>query len=64
VQTELLLDGGGSHIAVVGAFVAPLAPGDHVVKLHGVLTGAAYIAGNGMASNAEITYAVHVVAAQ
>jgi hypothetical protein len=40
VTTPPLLDGGGTHILTVGAFVTPLSPGHHVVQIGGEISGA------------------------
>jgi probable HAF family extracellular repeat protein len=39
VSTPPLLDGGGSHIITVGAFLTPLSPGTHTVTISGVFAG-------------------------
>jgi hypothetical protein len=64
VATPPLLDGGGSHFIVIGAFVGPLAPGDHVVVMKGKTDGAAISALGYASIEATATYQVHVVAAE
>lgn len=39
VQTPPLLDGGGTHMVTLGAFLRPLAPGTHTVRITGGLYG-------------------------
>jgi len=39
VATPPLLDGGGSHIITVGAFLTPLSPGTHTVAISGQFSG-------------------------
>lgn len=39
VTTAPLLDGGGTHILTVGAFLSPLTPGRHTVSVNGGLFG-------------------------
>jgi len=39
VQTPPLLDGGGTHIITVGAFLTPLTPGTHTVTIAGEFSG-------------------------
>jgi hypothetical protein len=40
VTTPPLLDGGGTHINTIGAFLSPLTPGQHVVSFVGTISGA------------------------
>jgi hypothetical protein len=35
VETEPLLDGGGTHMITIGAFVSPMAPSPHTVRITG-----------------------------
>jgi hypothetical protein len=35
VKTPVLPDGGGTHIITLGAFIKPLPPGDHTVRISG-----------------------------
>ena len=35
MTTPPLLDGGGTHIITIGAFLAPMPPGEHVVRIRG-----------------------------
>jgi hypothetical protein len=35
VETEPLLDGGGTHMITIGAFVSPMEPGRHTVRITG-----------------------------
>jgi hypothetical protein len=59
VQTNPpLLDGGGTHIYILGAFVTPLPLGPHIIKVHGELDGAAL---GGSPFTEDITYHVLVV---
>jgi hypothetical protein len=56
-----LLDGGGSHYLQIGAFLSPLSPGTHTVKIRGIFDGAA-LAGVflGGVDSFENTYTVTV----
>ena len=61
VQTPPLLDGGGSHIITVGAFLTPLSPGTHTVAISGEFSGVLFQQATGL--NFEqfaITYNVTV----
>jgi hypothetical protein len=40
VETPPLLDGGGTHIITLGAFLGPLTPGSHTVRIKGGYFGA------------------------
>jgi hypothetical protein len=62
VFAPALLDGGGSHIIQIGAFLGPLSPGTHTVKIRGVFDGAA-LAGifPGGVDSFEATYTVNVL---
>jgi len=35
VETEPLLDGGGTHMITIGAFLSPMSPGTHTVRITG-----------------------------
>jgi hypothetical protein len=59
VQTNPpLLDGGGTHIYILGAFLRPLPFGFHGIKIHGELRGAAL---GGSIFSEDIVYKVLVV---
>lgn len=59
VQTNPpLLDGGGTHIYILGAFVTPLPLGPHTITVHGELDGAAL---GGLPFTEDIIYHVLVV---
>jgi hypothetical protein len=61
VQTPPLLDGGGTHIITVGAFLTPLSPGTHTVAIAGEFSGVLFQQATGL--NFEqfaITYNVTV----
>jgi hypothetical protein len=62
VHTPPLLDGGGSHIITVGAFLTPLSPGVHTVTISGVIgSGVAFQQATGLAFQQEVfTYTVTV----
>jgi hypothetical protein len=49
VHTPPLLDGGGSHIITVGAFLTPMSPGVHTVSISGELSGVAFQQATGLA---------------
>jgi hypothetical protein len=40
VTTPPLPDGGGTHVLTIGAFITPLTPRHHVVKIGGQISGA------------------------
>jgi hypothetical protein len=59
VQTNPpLLDGGGTHFYILGAFLTPLGLGTHKIEIHGELDGAAL---NGSAFIEDLNYRVIVV---
>jgi hypothetical protein len=62
VQTPPLLDGGGSHIITMGAFLTPLSPGVHTVTISGVIgSGVAFQQATGLAFQQEaFTYTITV----
>jgi hypothetical protein len=64
VLTPPLLDGGGTHLISVGAFLTPLSVGKHTVSIMGFLSGPSFSAANGGLSFelAVFTYTVDVVA--
>jgi hypothetical protein len=60
VVTPPLLDGGGTHIIQVGAFLTPFSPGTHNVTIRGNFDGKAYVAAVGNPLSFEFTYTVIV----
>jgi hypothetical protein len=61
VTTPPLLDGGGTHFVTIGAFLYPLSPGTHTVRIQGGLYGKLIEATYGIPSVSEdISYTVHV----
>ena len=48
-HTPPLLDGGGSHIITVGAFLTPLSPGVHTVTISGEFSGVGFQQTSGLA---------------
>jgi hypothetical protein len=61
VETPPLLDGGGSHIITVGAFLTPLSPGTHTVAIAGEFSGALFQQTYGLAfEQFHFTYTVTV----
>jgi len=61
VQTPPLLDGGGSHIITVGAFLTPMSPGAHTVSISGEFSGVAFQQATGLAfEQFAFTYTVTV----
>src|SRR5262245_24964714 len=61
VTTPPLLDGGGTHILTLGAFVQPLSPGTHTVRISGELSGAALAPTYGITFlRDDFTYTIHV----
>jgi hypothetical protein len=61
VQTPPLLDGGGSHIITVGAFLTPLRPGTHTVAIAGEFSGVLFQQATGLTfEQFNLTYAVTV----
>jgi hypothetical protein len=61
VQTPPLLDGGGSHIITVGAFLTPLSPGTHTVAIAGEFSGALFQQATGLTfEQFHLTYTVTV----
>jgi hypothetical protein len=61
VGTAPLLDGGGSHIVMLGAFLHPLTPGTHVVSVKGGVFGAELLPTYGVSFVDEsLTYTVTV----
>lgn len=64
VTTPPLLDGGGTHIITIGAFLAPMSPGEHVVRIRGGYFGRAIEDTYGIGFIAlDFTYRVVVAAA-
>jgi hypothetical protein len=62
VQTPPLLDGGGSHIITVGAFLTPLSPGTHTVAIAGEFSGALFQQATGLNfEQFHLTYTVTVM---
>jgi hypothetical protein len=41
VETPPLLDGGGTHMITIGAFLSPMTPGTHIVEIKGGYFGGA-----------------------
>jgi hypothetical protein len=61
VTTPPLLDGGGTHMLTVGAFLTPFAVGHHVVTIGGAISGALVPATVGACFvNWEFTYTIDV----
>jgi hypothetical protein len=61
VQTAPLLDGGGTHILTLGAFLHPLTPGRHTVSIAGGVFGDQLLSTYGIAFLTEAdTYTVTV----
>ena len=61
VHTPPLLDGGGSHIITVGAFLSPMSPGEHTVSISGAFSGVAFQQATGLAfEQFAFTYTVTV----
>jgi hypothetical protein len=61
VTTPPLLDGGGTHYTTIGAFLNPLTPGVHTVRIEGGLFGPLIEATYGVPSLTEdISYSVRV----
>jgi serine/threonine-protein kinase len=61
VQTPPLLDGGGTHIITVGAFLTPLSPGTHTVTISGLFAGVLYQQATGLSFlQFQLTYTVTV----
>ena len=61
VQTPPLLDGGGTHIITVGAFLTPLSPGTHTVAIAGEFSGVLFQQATGLSfEQFNLTYAVTV----
>ena len=62
VQTPPLLDGGGSHIITVGAFLTPLSPGTHTVAIAGEFSGVLFQQATGLSfEQFHLTYTVTVM---
>jgi hypothetical protein len=61
--TPPLLDGGGTHIITIGAFLTPMRPGSHVVRIRGGWHGAGIAATYGGLPflDVDFTYAVTVL---
>jgi hypothetical protein len=55
VTTTPLLDGGGTHYSTIGAFLNPLTPGTHTVRIQGGVFGDEILATYGMPSFSEDT---------
>jgi hypothetical protein len=61
VQTPPLLDGGGTHIITVGAFLTPLSPGTHTVAVAGEFSGVLFQQATGLNfEQFDLTYTVSV----
>jgi hypothetical protein len=61
VQTPPLLDGGGTHIITVGAFLTPLSPGPHTVAIAGEFSGVLFQQTTGLNfERFDLTYTVRV----
>lgn len=60
-STPPLLDGGVTHMLILGVFLTPLTLGEHTIRFHGELAGAAVIQGIGEPFTEDITYSVTVV---
>jgi hypothetical protein len=60
ITTPPLLDGGGTHLIVVGAFLTPMAPGTHTVEISGDFAGALYVSFVGHPLHFDLTYTVTV----
>jgi hypothetical protein len=60
-STPPLLDGGGTHMLILGVFLTPLTLGEHTIRIHGELTGAAVIKAYGGPFTEDISYSVTVV---
>jgi hypothetical protein len=60
-NTPPLLDGGGTHMLILGVFLTPLTLGKHTIEFHGKLTGAAVIQAIGVPFTEDVTYYVTVV---
>ena len=54
--TPPLLDRGGTHMLILGVFLTPLTPGEHTMRFHGELAGAAVIQSYGSSFMEDITY--------
>jgi hypothetical protein len=63
VETEPLFDGGGTHMITIGAFLTPMTPGQHTVRITGGYYGQGIADTYGIAFIAEdFTYQVTVTA--
>lgn len=61
VETPPLLDGGGTHMITIGAFLSPMAPGHHDVRITGGYFGTDILTIYGIGFLAlDFTYRVHV----
>jgi hypothetical protein len=61
VKTPPLGDGGGTHIITVGAFIKPLPPGDHTVRITGHIGSAALLKTYGVGfEDFLFIYIIHV----
>jgi hypothetical protein len=60
-NTPPLLDGGGTHMLILGVFLTPLTLGEHKIRFQGKLAGAAVIQAIGVPFTEDITYTVTVV---
>jgi hypothetical protein len=61
VTTPPLLDGGGTHFLTIGAFLAPMTPGTHVIRIRGGYFGRGIKATYGFDFIWEdFTYLIHV----
>jgi hypothetical protein len=60
-STPPLLDGGGTHLLILGVFLTALTLGEHTIRFPGELAGAAVIQAIGEPFTEEITYSVAVV---
>jgi hypothetical protein len=60
VDTDILPDGGGTHLILVGAFLTPLSKGTHTVTIRYALDCDAFVAVNKGPFSIEIPYTVIV----
>jgi hypothetical protein len=60
-QNPPLLDGGGTHIFILGVFLTPLPVGTHTITVQGKFDGAAVLAALGSPFVEDFSYTVVVV---
>ena len=61
IQTSPLLDGGGTHMITVGAFLTPMSPGTHKVTIAGEFSGVLFQQATGLNfEQFDLTYTVNV----